>query len=827
MKKSANDQKNNEGQNNIGHIKAMEITEEMQKSYIDYAMSVIVSRALPDVRDGLKPVQRRILYAMHEDGLRHNAKFRKSANVIGSVLGRYHPHGDVAVYEAMVRMAQDFSFRYPLVDGQGNMGSIDGDGAAAYRYTEARLAKIGEEMLRDIERGTVNFLDNYDGTQREPSVLPAPFPQLLLNGTLGIAVGMATSIPPHNFNEVIDAVIHLIHNPEATTEDLFEFVKGPDFPTGGKIYNQNEILAAYSQGKGPIVVRGEVETIDSEKSKQRQIVITEIPYQVNKASLVEQFAKLVTDKKIEGIKDIRDESDREGLRIVIDLKTEAQPKKIINRLYKFSNLQKTFHLNMLALVDGIQPRTLSLVEVLTYYLEHRRNVIYKRTSFDLEKAKERAHILEGLAKALINIDKCIAIIKESKNREDATNNLMKAFKLSEIQANAILEIRLHQLAKLERKKVEDELAQKIKEIEELMAILKSPKKMNAIIEKELIGAKEIFGDDRKTKVYKQKLEDIAEEDLIPLEDTIITLTSGGYIKRINPSTYKIQKRGGKGILGMKTVQDDLVDHFIEAKTHDSLLFFTDSGKVFRIPAYEIPEGTRVARGRGIFNFLEISSNEKVLSIIPLKKDDTEKGIKYLVMATQDGVVKKTPLDDFKNIRRSGLIAINLKKNDLLRKVCKSTGKDDIIMVTKHGQSIRFQEKDVREMGRTASGVRGIRTKKGDKVLDMDVVLDNKSNEGFLLVVTDKGFGKRTLLKEYRRQQRGGSGVKAMNITPKTGELSVSKVLMGEEEELMVISQKGNIIKSKISLIPKLSRTTQGVRLMKLADGDKVASAICS
>ncbi len=825
--KKPSDKNNLDFQNKIGQIKTMDITEELQKSYIDYAMSVIVSRALPDVRDGLKPVQRRILYAMHEDGLKHTAKFRKSANVIGSVLGRYHPHGDVAVYEAMVRMTQDFSFRYPLVQGQGNMGSIDGDGAAAYRYTEARLSKIGEELLRDIEKNTVEFSDNYDGSQREPTVLPAPFPELLLNGTLGIAVGMATSIPPHNLTEVIDATVHLIHNPEATTEDLFEFIKGPDFPTRGQIYDQKEIITAYSQGRGPIVIRGKADIVESEKSKQRQILITEIPYQVNKSSLVEQFAKLVSEKKIEGIKDIRDESDREGLRIAIDLKGEAQPKKIINRLYKFSNLQKTFHLNMLALVDGIQPKILSLAEVLSHYLIHRKDVIYRRTKFELDKAKERTHILEGLVKALVNIDRCIKIIKESKSKDEAAQNLMKAFKLSQIQANAILEIRLHQLAKLERQRIEDELAKKLKEIKELEAILKSPKRMNSIIEKELLEVKKNFGDERKTKVYLQKLEEIAEEDLMPLEDTIITLTSGGYIKRINPSTYKIQKRGGRGILGMKTVQDDLVEHFIEAKTHDSLLFFTDSGKVFRILAYEIPEGTRVARGRGIFNFLEISSQEKVLSIIPLQKEDVEKNIKYLVMGTRDGVIKKTPIDDFKNIRRSGLIAINLRKNDLLRKVCKTTGEDDIIMVTNKGQSIRFKEKDVREMGRTAAGVKGIALKKDDKVLGMDVVRKEDESKGFLLVVTNKGFGKKTLLKEYRTQQRGGSGIKALNVTPKIGDLSVSKVLSGEEEELMVISQKGHIIKSKISLIPKLSRTTQGVRLMKLADKDMVASAICS
>lgn len=822
MKKNT---KNNNTGDNVGYIKSREIIDEMQESYIDYAMSVIVSRALPDIRDGMKPVHRRILYAMYEDGLKHNSKFRKSANVIGSVLGRYHPHGDASVYDAMARMVQDFSFRYPLVDGQGNFGSIDGDSPAAYRYTEARLSRLGEWMLKDIEKETSDFIDNYDGSQREPTVLPSPLPQLLLNGTLGIAVGMATSIPPHNLSEVVDAACHIMHNPDSTTEDLFEFIKGPDFPTGGQIYNRKEIISAYSQGKGPIVMRGKVDIIESKK--MRQIVITEIPYQVNKSSLVEQFAKLVTEKKIDGIKDIRDESDRDGLRIAIDLKAEAFPKKIINRLYKFSNLQKTFHLNMIALVDGIQPKTLNLPETLILYIDHRKDVIYRRTKFELNKAKDRAHILEGLVIALINIDKCIKIIKGSKSKDDARKNLMKDFKLSEIQANAILEIRLHQLARMERDRIENELNEKLKEIKRLAAILKSPKKIKELIEKELKESKEMFGDDRRTKVYLQKLDEIAEEDLIPLESTIITITSGGYIKRINPETYKIQKRGGRGILGMKTAQDDVVEHFIEAKTHDSILFFTDSGKVFRIPAYEIPEASRVARGRGIFNFLEISSQEKVLSVIPLSKEDKESGVKYLVMGTEQGVIKKTSLDEFENIRRSGLIAIKLREGDSLKNVCKTTGENDIVMITSNGQSIRFKEKDIRKMGRTASGIRGIRLKKNDRMVGMNVVENRMDRDSLLLVITENGFGKKTAIKEYRVQQRGGSGIKALNITDKTGKLTISKVLTGEEEDLIVISQKGHVIKSKVSLISCLSRATQGVRVMKLTAGDKVASALCT
>jgi DNA gyrase subunit A len=820
----AKEKKTKQTDPSVGYVKDREIVEEMQNSYIDYAMSVIVARAIPDVRDGLKPVHRRILYAMRGMGLAHNAKYRKSATVVGECLGKFHPHGDTSVYDAMVRMAQDFSMRYPLVDGQGNFGSIDGDSASAMRYSEAKMSRIGEEMLKDIDKETVDFVDNYDGTQKEPTVLPAPLPNLLLNGTLGIAVGMATSIPPHNLAETIDATIYLMKNPKASTEDLFQFVQGPDFPTGGQAYNKKEIMAVYSQGRGPIVTRGKVDIIESEKTKQRQIVITEIPYQVNKATMVEQFAKLVSEKKIDGIKDIRDESDREGLRVVIDLKAEAHPKKIVNRLYKFTNLQRTFHLNMLALVDGIQPKTLSLAEVLSYYIAHRKDVVYRRTKFNLDKAEERAHILRGLVKALTNIDKCIKLIKSSKNKDDARQNLIKQFKLTEIQANAILEMRLHQLAKLERQRIEDELAEKEKEIKELTAILKSPKKVEAIVEKELIQAKETFGDERKTKIYNQKLEDIAEEDLIPLEEAMITITQGGYIKRINPVAYKIQKRGGKGILGMKTMQDDLVEHFVEAKTHDSLLFFTNSGKVFRIPAYEIPEGSRVARGRGIYNFLEISPQEKILSILSLSKEDAENGIKYLTMATEKGIIKRTELEEFNNIRRSGLIAINLKKNDCLKRVCKTTGDDHVSLVTYKGQSIRFKEKEIRSMGRTASGIRGIRLKKDDRVVGMDI-LKKGAEDSYLLVLTENGYGKKTLIKEYRPQQRGGSGIKTLKVTPKVGNLAVARII-NEEEDLIVVSQKGNIIKSGISTIPKLSRATQGVKVMRLADGDKIASAIC-
>lgn len=820
----------------IGYVKPREITEEMKESYIDYAMSVIVSRALPDVRDGLKPVHRRILYTMLEEGLKHDAKLRKSATVVGSTLGRYHPHGDQALYDAAIRMAQDFSLRYPLIKGQGNLGSIDNSSEyAAMRYTEMKLSRVGQEMLKDIEKNVVDFTDNYDGTRKEPIVLPSPVPQLILNGSLGIAVGMATNIPPHNLSEVTDALIYLLDHPKAITEDLLKFIKGPDFPTGGQIFDQKGIITAYSQGKGPIVTRGKAEIVE-EENKKNQIVITEIPFQVQKSTLVEQFANLVSEKKIEGIKDIRDESDKDGLRIVMDLARDAYPQKILNQIYQFTDLQKTFYLNMIALVDGIQPRVLNLADLLNYFLEHRKVVVLRRTKFDLEKAKERVHILEGLHKCLNNIDAVIRTIKNSENREAAERNLMKRFKLSKIQANAILETKLSALAKLERYKIEQELKELKLKIKELEIIIKSPAKVKDVVKKELKEIKDNFGDERKTKVFVQKIGEFSVEDLIPQEETIITLTNGGYIKRINPSIYKIQKRGGKGILGMKTMGDDIVEHFLSANTHDNLLFFTDSGKVFQTKVYEIPEGTRATRGRGILNFLEISNQEKVLSLIPYGKEDV--GIKYLIMVTKDGIIKKTSLEDFNNVRRSGLIAITLKKNDLLRKVCKSTGEDEVILITKKGQAVRFKEKQIRPMGRTAAGVRGIRIKGSDEVIGVDVIRYtpkqnisakkqeiDKKEKNYLLVVSENGYGKRTDLKEYRLQGRGGTGIKTAKITPKTGDLVASKALT-QEEDLIVISQRGQVIRTNIASIPKLSRSTQGVKIMKLEEGDKVASSAC-
>ena len=837
-------------------VKATEISAIMKDSYIDYAMSVIVSRALPDVRDGLKPAQRRVLFVMLEEGLRHTAKYRKSATVVGSTLGRYHPHGDTSVYDTMVRLAQDFSLRYPLVQGQGNFGSIDGDSAAAMRYTEARLSRIGEATLDDIDKNTVDYIENYDGTRKEPTVLPSPMPQLLLNGSLGIAVGMATNIPPHNLGEVCDAMAYLLDEPKATTEDLFQFIKGPDFPLGGEIFDRREIITAYSQGRGPIVCRGKAEIFQNEKTDRYQIIITEIPYQVQKSTLLEQIAALVTEKKIDGVKDVRDESDKDGMRIAIDLNRETQPQKVLNRLYKFTSLQRTFHLNMLALVDGIQPEVLNLADVLTHFLNHRKNVITRRTQYELDKAKDRAHILEGLVKCLADIDEVIRIIRKSENREDARINLMKRFQLDEIQANAILETKLAALAKLEREKIDNELKELMKMIEEYSGILKSPAKIKAVMKKEFAQIKETYGDDRRTKVYVHKIGEISEADLIPDEEVAITLTNSGYIKRIDPKTYKIQKRGGKGIIGLKTVGDDIVEQSLIANTHDRILFFTDMGRVFQTLAYEIPEGARVAKGRALVNFLELGADEKVLYLMSLGRalTDKEKAAssaaakasssakasadkladdkKYLLIVTKNGIAKKTSLDEFDNIRRSGLIAITLKKGDSLRKVSKTGGDDEIIVVTKKGQSVRFKEKDVRAMGRQAAGIKAMSLKRGDEVVGMDVVpmkaefgADGKPVSRLVLVVTEHGYGKRTDIKEYRMQNRGGSGIKVAEITAKTGDLVTSFVLT-DEEELMVISDKGQVIRVPIEGISTLSRATQGVRIMRLEEGDKVASAVC-
>ena len=815
-----------EEENPVGQLQQREIVTEMEESYLDYAMSVIVARALPDVRDGLKPVHRRILYTMHEMGLSAGARYRKSAAIVGDALGKYHPHGDTAVYDSMVRLAQDFSMRYPLVDGQGNFGSIDGDSAAAMRYTEARMTKIAAEMLRDIDKDTVPWVDNYDGTRKEPQVLPAALPQLLLNGTMGIAVGMATNIPPHNLTEVVDALIHLIDHPKATLEDLFQFVQGPDFPTGGTIYGKKSILEAYGQGKGPILVRGEAEVHEEGEKrgvKGEYIEITEIPYQVNKASLIEKIAELVQDGRLEGIRDMRDESDREGMSIIIELKRDAHAQKVLNNLYKLTELQKTFHLNMLALVDGIQPQVLSLKGVLEHYLAHKHEVVKRRTEFDLARARERAHILEGLKKALDHIDAVIKTIRASKDRDDAHKNLKKKFSFSDVQANAILDMRLQNLANLERQKVEDELKEKQRIIKELTLLLKEPKRMWDKIKEEFKELKDKYGDERKTKVRVQNLGEFREEDLIPNEETIILLTRDGYIKRVAPNLYQPQHRGGKGITGIGNKGEDLVEHFFAASTHDRLLFFTSKGRVFQTLAYEIPRSTRTGRGKALVNFLDLEKEELVTAVIPLDRQKDQAKPKFLVMATKNGIIKKTEFAQFESVRRNGLIALHLRGDDALRWVGVSNGKDEIMIATKEGQSVRFSEKDVRPMGRTAGGVGAIRLHKGDEVVGMDVVKDsNRKND--LLVVMENGYGKRTSLTQFKVQHRGGSGIKAAQVTQKTGKMASAHVLE-EQEELIVVSEQGNVIRTKLSGVPRLGRATQGVRIMRLASGDRIISTI--
>ncbi|MBS3903191.1 MAG: DNA gyrase subunit A [Anaplasmataceae bacterium] len=804
------------------------ITTELKDSYLDYAMSVIVQRALPDVRDGLKPVHRRILWDMWDSGLTHQAKFRKSANVIGQVLGRYHPHGDVAVYDALVRMAQDFSLRYPLVEGQGNFGSIDGDPPAAYRYTEARLAKISTEMLVDIEKETVDWRPNYDGSRKEPSVLPAKLPNLLLFGSVGIAVGMATNIPPHNIEEIIDALLHLADNPEAETKDLLDFVKGPDFPTGGLIFNKKAIAEAYMTGRGPITMRGRAEIVER-KAKGFDIVVTEIPYLVNKSELVVKIAQLVTDKKIEGIRDLRDESDKEGLRIVVELKNEAAPQKILNQLYTHTDLQKDFHLNMIALADGLQPRLFSLKEILEAYLVYRQTVVRRRTMFDLKKAEERAHILEGLAKALDNIDKVIALIKKSKDREDAYQNLRTTFKFSDPQTNAILDMRLHTLAQLEHKKIDEELKEKLALIKELNLILKSPKRILQIIKDELEEIKKKHGNGRRTQVVPTALTSFQEEDLIPEEQAVITLSSGGYIKRLPPDTFRAQKRGGKGLIGSDVAEEDFLTHFLSASTHDSILFFTDRGRVFQTKVYEIPAASRTAKGRAIQNFLELPGDEKVEAILAYATDGKGKkeSPQYLTMITQNGLIKRTTLEDFKNIRRTGIIAISLQKGDKLKWVKGSSGKDELLLVTKKGQSVRFKEDQARPMGRTAAGVRAIKLKAGDEVVGFDIVpaaaKELAANAQFF-VVMERGYAKRTPLKEYRLQNRGGSGIKTANITPKTGAL-VSGQIVTDETEILAISIKGQVIRTDLGSVRVTSRSTQGVRIMDIKDSDRLAGVV--
>ncbi len=802
-------------------IQKQPIVKEVQQSYLDYAMSVIVARALPDVRDGLKPVHRRILYSMWKTGLRSSSKFRKSATVVGEVLGKYHPHGDTAVYDTMVRMAQDFSLRYPLIWGQGNFGSMDGDNAAAYRYTEAKLKKIAEEMLVDIEKNTVDFVPNFDGVHKEPTVLPAKLPNLLLNGSMGIAVGMATNIPPHNLNELVDATIHLIDNPKASVDDLLEFVKGPDFPTGGVIYDQKSIREAYINGRGGITTRAKAAIVEA-KNGGHQIIVSEITYLTNKSSLLEKIALLVKEQKIQGIKGLRDESNKDGVRIVVELKKDSYPEKVLNKLYSLTDLQKNFNVNMLALVDGIDPQVMNLKSMLEYYVIHREQVVTRRTQYDLQKAKDRAHILEGLKKALDHIDEVIAIIKQSKSRVDAHINLIKKFKFSERQTEAILEMKLQTLAGLERKKIEDELKEKQIIISKLEAILKSRTKLMGIVKTELLEVKEQYGDERKTRVIKGKIGEFRQEDLVANEESIITLSQSGYVKRMSPDAYKTQKRGGKGVIGANIKEDDIIAQVYAVMAHDNLLFFTDSGKVFQTKAFEIPESTRTSRGQALVNFLQLSSGERVTEMVAFNKDD---GFKFFFMATEEGNVKKIKIEEFENVRRSGLIAINLGKEDKLRWVKLTTGTDEIVMATSGGQAIRFKETDVRAMGRGAGGVRGVRLKKDHRVIGVDAVFKGQPGNQ-LMVVSENGYGKRSDLKLYKIQKRGGSGIKTASITSKTGKLVGGRIVNADEIEsdLFVTSTKGQIIRIPLKSISVLGRATQGVRIMNMKNGDKVGAS---
>ena len=801
----------------------------MRESYLDYAMSVIVSRALPDVRDGLKPVHRRILYALHGLGLTSAAKYRKSATIVGETLGKYHPHGDAAVYDSLVRMAQSFSLRYPLINGQGNFGSMDGDAAAAMRYTEAKLSRIAEETLVDIDKDTVDWTDNYDGTRKEPVILPTRLPQLLLNGAMGIAVGMATNIPPHNLSEIIDGIIHLIEHRQATVKDLFQFIKGPDFPTGGSIYDRQGLIQTYSTGRGPIVMRAKTEIIEK-KAGQFQLLINEMTYGVNKAGLIAKIAELVKNKKIQGIKDIRDESDKQGVRVVIELKTDSQPQKILNRLFKLTDLQKTFHLNMLALVNGLQPQVLSLKGLLEEFIKHRQQVITRRSRFELKQARERAHILAGLSKALNQIDAVIETIKKSETRETAHQNLIKKFKLTDRQATAILEMKLQTLAGLEQKKIKDELKEKRELIKKLEALLKSPRKILALVKKELREIKDKYGDQRRTRVYRQPVGQLSEEELTPQEECVIILTQGGYIKRVNPQSYRAQKRGGKGILGIKPREEDAVSWFLSASTHDNVLFFTNRGRVFQAKAYEIPETSRTARGQAIVNILQLAAQERVTAVVTVKADgENGQPFKYLVMATENGIIKRTKVEEFSHVRRNGLMAINLKKGDSLKWAKLTSSQDQVVLVTAQGQSVRFKETEVRPMGRTATGVKGINLRKNDRLIGMQIILVNdlkKEGQIKLLVVTENGFGKRSDLRHYKLQKRGGMGIKTARLTGKTGQIVAGQVLEPELEDLIAISQKGQVIRTSLKDIPSLGRTTQGVKLMKLARGDKVASIAC-
>jgi len=801
------------------------ISSEMRESFIDYAMSVITDRALPDVRDGLKPVHRRILYIMHRQGLTPGARFRKSATIVGDVLGKYHPHGDQSVYDAMVKMTQEFSMRYPLILGQGNFGSIDGDSAAAYRYTEAKMSRMSEALLNDLDKDTVEWRPNYDGTLKEPTVLPAGVPNILLNGTLGIAVGMATSIPPHNLGEVSRALTHLIENPGATVEDLTEFVTGPDFPTGAVAFDKKALLHAYTTGKGGVVVRGNAEIVEGKKG-DFTIVISSIPYRVNKADLIMRIADLVRDKKLEGVRGLRDESSKD-IRVVVELKSGAHPQKVLNYLYKHTALEDTFHFNMVVLVDGV-PQTLSLKGILEEFIKHRREVVRRRTLFDLTRAQDREHILLGLAKALDIIDELIKTIRASKDVPEAHTNIVKKYKFSDLQAQAILEMRLSRLANLERQKIMDELAQVQLLIAELTALLGSEKKMLGVIKGEIEDLAKRFGDDRQTKVMKGAAGIINVEDLVADEEQVLVLTAGGYVKRTNPEEYRKQKRGGVGVIDLDTKEEDFVTTFLTTSTHSDLLFFTDVGKAYQLKFYEIPEGKRSTKGKAIVNFLQLSDAERVSSVLPMRKIQKE-GEKFLYMITKQGVAKKVDATAFHDVRRSGLIAMKLQKGDELIAALLVEKGDEIFLSTAKGQSIRFKEGDIRAMGRGAGGVRGMKLGAGDTLVGADVIKKGMKNLE-VLVVSRNGYGKTTSVDEYKNQNRGGSGIKTMNTTPKTGQLIAAKVISKEEgigeDEIVVVSKKGQVIRTELKEIPSLSRSTQGVRVMKLREGDAIASFVC-
>lgn len=801
------------------HSKVLEnrtVEDVMEDSFLKYSMSVIIDRALPDVRDGLKPVHRRILYTMGEQGLRPGSKFAKSARIAGEVMGKYHPHGDSAIYDSMVRLAQDWTMRYVLVDGQGNFGSMDGDPAAASRYTEARLGQAGNEMLTDLDKDTVDFRDNYDGSEREPSVLPAKLPNLLLNGQIGIAVGMATSIPPHNLGELVDATIEIIDNPDATIDDLLKHVKGPDFPTGAVIYGGAPMKQAYQTGRGSVTMRA-VADIEETKKGRHQIVITEMPYAVNKATLIEKIAELVKDRKITTISDLRDESARGKVRVVVELKKDAYPKKVLNQLYKMTALQSSFHFNMLALIDGIQPRVLGLHDILQEYIKHRQVVVRRRTEFELRKAKERAHILEGYKIALDNIDEVIKTIRASKTSEEAETNLIAKFKLTEIQAKAILAMQLRRLTGLEREAIENELKELLELIAKLEAVLADENEIFKIIKTELLEMKEKYDDKRRTKVINHELGKFSDEELIPEEESVILLTTENYIKRTLLSEYRRQNRGGKGKRGMTTKEEDVIDQLVPANTHDFLLFFTNKGRVFRLKAYEVPAASLAAKGVAAVNLLALQPEEKITSIIKHQKDANEEG--YLFMATTKGTVKKTPFKDYANIRTNGLIAIKLDEGDELRWIKKTTGNNDVIISTSAGQAIRFGEADARPMGRSARGVRGVRLRPNDNVVGMDIVVDNEN----LFVISENGYGKITKAEHFPTHKRGGVGIKAAVVTSKTGPIVQVRTLDPDTTEVLLISSKGQAIRVGLKDIPTLGRTTQGVRIMRMADADKVVS----